>query len=84
MKRVMTRRVSSWTSLAQLEVRMARLDLVDEAVDEGHGADRLDGEQAGAQAVVDIVGVVGDVVGERRRLRLEAGVRLEVERCLAS
>ena len=37
-------------------------------------------EQARAQAVVDVVGVVGDVVGERRRLRLEARVQAEVER----
>ena len=31
-------------------------------------------QQAGAQAVVDVMRVVGDVVGDRRALRLEAGV----------
>ena len=34
---------------------------------------------AGAQPVVEIVVAVGDVVGERRDLRLGAGVRGELE-----
>ena len=34
-------------------------------------------EQARAQAVVDVVGVIGDIVGDRRGLRLEAGVEAE-------
>ena len=34
----------------------------------------LEREQPGAQPVVDVVGVIGDVVGERRRLRFEARV----------
>ena len=37
-------------------------------------------EQTRPQAVVDVVGVVGDVVGDRRRLRLEARVGGEAER----
>ena len=36
-------------------------------------------EQAGAQPVVDVMGVVGDVVGNRRALRLEAGEAVELE-----
>ncbi len=39
----------------------------------------LEGEQAGAQAVIDIVGVIGDVVGDRRDLRLGAGIAPELE-----
>ena len=39
----------------------------------------LDAQQPGAQAVVDVVGVVGDVVGDRRRLRLQAGMKCELE-----
>ena len=58
---------------------MARFDLVDEARDEGHFADRLDAQQSRPQSVVDIVGIVGDVVGERGGLRFEAGVGHEVE-----
>ena len=36
-------------------------------------------EQLGAQAVVDVVGVIGDVVGDGRDLRLGAGVAPELE-----
>ena len=41
-------------------------------------------EQLGAQPVVDIVGVIGDVVGDRRHLRLGAGEgpELQVLMCL--
>ncbi len=38
-----------------------------------------DRNQPGAQTVVDIVGVIGDVVGQRRRLRFGAGEAGEVE-----
>ena len=36
-------------------------------------------EQAGAQAVVDVVVVVGDVVAQRRDLRLRPGMAVELE-----
>jgi len=36
-------------------------------------------KQARAQAVVDVVSVVGDVVGDRSRLRLKAGVQAQVQ-----
>ena len=42
-------------------------------------ADLLDGEQPGAQAVVDVVVVVGDVVGERCDLRFGAGEGFELQ-----
>ena len=38
-----------------------------------HHLEVVDGEQAGAQAVVDVVGVIGDIVGEGRGLRLQRG-----------
>ena len=80
MKRVMTRRVSSWMTRGRLEARMAVLDLGDHRGDEGNGgADVVKREQARPQAVVDVVRVVGDVVGERRRLRLEAREARQVE-----
>ena len=58
---------------------MQALDLVEQRGDERNGADRGEIEQAGAQAVVDVVRVIGDVVGDRRRLRLETGVLAETE-----
>ena len=55
------------------EAGMAVVDLAQELGDEGRGgADVGEREEAGAQAVVDVVRVIGDVVGDRRRLRLEA------------
>ncbi len=36
-------------------------------------------EQAGAQAVVDVVGVIGDIVGDRRDLRLQRGKAPELQ-----
>ena len=38
-------------------------------------------EQLGAQAVVDIVGIIGDIVGERRKLGLGAGEAPQLEIC---
>ena len=40
-------------------------------------------EQLGAQAVVDVMGVIGDVVGDRGDLRLRAGKAPQLESCLA-
>src|SRR6266481_5154925 len=39
----------------------------------------VDVEQAGAESVVDVVIVIGDVVGDRRDLRFAAGPRAEGE-----
>ena len=64
-----------------LEPRMEIVDLAEQSGGEWNGGAELgDRKQAGAQAVVDVVGVVGDVVGDRGRLRLEAGVAGEIER----
>ena len=49
---------------------MKRLDLDQQPAQKGDLAQVVEAEQAGAQAVVDVVGVVGDVVGQRRALRL--------------
>ena len=40
-------------------------------------------EQLGAQSVVDVVRIVGDVVGDRRDLRFGAGMAPERESCVA-
>jgi hypothetical protein len=53
---------------AGLQTRVPRLDLAHEVADEIDAAQILDGEEPGAQAIVDIVGVIGDVIGYRRRL----------------
>ena len=58
---------------------MQALDLVEQLGDERYGADGGEIEQAGAQAVVDVVRVIGDVVGDRRRLRLQTGVLGEMQ-----
>ena len=47
-----------------------------------HFAQVLERDQAGAQAVVDIVIVVGDLVGEIGQLRLETGL-LAIHKALA-
>ena len=44
-----------------------------------HSSSMSSVEQPGAQAIVDVVGVVGDVVGDRRALRFEAGEAVELE-----
>ena len=51
------------------------------ALDQRHAQQGVDVEQAGAKAVVDVVVVVGDVVGDRRHLRLQPrpAAKLEVE-----
>ncbi len=80
MNRVMTRRVSSWIARGCLEAGMESVDLSHQAVDERNGGAKLgEREQTGAQAVVDVMGVIGDIVSDRRRLRLEARMEAEVQ-----
>ena len=56
-----------------LEAGMEVVDLSHQAVDKRNGGAKLGKrEQTGAQAVVDVVGVIGDIVRNRSRLRLEA------------
>ena len=47
---------------------------------ETDAGDVLQFEQTGAQPVVDVVSVIGDVVGDRRRLRLGAGEERQLQR----
>src|SRR5690606_18540912 len=44
-----------------------------------HVLEHVECEQAGAQAVVDVVGVIGDVVGDRGALRLDARMAPQFE-----
>ena len=64
----------------QLEIWMRAIDFVQQRAGERDEADIVQAEQARAQAVVDVVGVIGDVVGDRGRLRLEARESIEFER----
>ncbi len=59
------------------EIRIKRLDLAAEVAQEIHFRHFGEVEQRGAQPVVDVMRIIGDVVGERRRLRLGAGVTCE-------
>ena len=64
-----------------LEAGMEAVDLPHEIADKRNGgADLGERKQAGAQAVVDVVRVIGDIVSDRRGLRLEARMEAEVER----
>ena len=64
-----------------LEAGMEAVDLPHEIADKRNGgADLGEREQAGAQAVVDVVRVIGDIVSDRRGLRLEARMEAEVQR----
>ena len=75
---VIMRRTSSWTSACLIEARKlargcaARIGCVERLLFEV-----CERQQPGAQAVLQIVAVVGDVVGDRRGLRFEAGVKVE-------
>ena len=56
-----------------VERRIVPADLGDDVRRQRHHLEIIDGEQSGAQAVVDVMGVIGDVVGDGRDLRLERG-----------
>ena len=63
-----------------LEPWMEIVDLSHQRVNERNGRANLgQREQAGAQAVVDVVGVIGDIVSDRSGLRLEACVQAQVQ-----
>ena len=62
------------------EPGMKVVDLVEQSFDKRDGCVHfVEREETGAQAVVDVVGVVGDVVGDRRRLRLEARMQAQIQ-----
>ena len=44
-----------------------------------HFLELLKREQPGAQAIINIMIIIGNVVGERRRLRLAAGIAFQFE-----
>ena len=48
-------------------------DIGDHVGCERHDLEIVDPEQAGAQTIVDVVGVIGDVVGDRGDLGLQRG-----------
>ena len=48
-------------------------DIRDDSGRQRHHLEIVDPKQAGAQAIVDIVGVIGDVVGNRGDLGLQRG-----------
>ena len=54
-------------------------DLVQDFAHQRHLGDIVEREQFGAQAVIDVVGVIGNVVGDGCDLRLGAGVAPELE-----
>ncbi len=56
-----------------LDAGIARIDLAHDVADDRNRGDVVERKQVGAQAVVDVVGVIGDVVGERGDLRFRAG-----------
>ena len=62
-----------------LDAGVKPVDLGEDRTDELHGRDIGDREQPGAQAVVDIVVVIGDVVGQGGDLRLGAGPARKLE-----
>src|SRR5271163_4478695 len=59
---------------------MRAFDFVHQRAGEREEPDIVQAEQARAQAIVDVVRVIGDVVGDRGRLRLEARESMELER----
>ena len=63
-----------------LKARMQRVDLSHQAVDERNRDAKLrEREQTGAQAVVDVMSIVGDIVSDCSRLRLEARMETELQ-----
>ena len=80
MNRVMTRRVSSWMTRGSSSPGWRSSISPSSRGDERNGGAELgDRKEARAQAVVNVMGVVSDVVGDCGRLSLEAGMAREIE-----
>ncbi len=59
---------------ARLQMRIARPHLRHEPGEKRHLLQHVEGQIAGTKAVIDIMRVVSDVVGDRRNLRLQTGI----------
>ena len=64
---------------AFFQTRIEIVDLLHQGGKERHVLEHLEGEVARAQAIVDVMRVVGDVVGDGRDLRFEAGMAGKLE-----
>ena len=62
-----------------IEPRMARPYRADDPARQRHGGNVVERKQFGAQSIVDIVGVIGDVVGDGGDLGLNAGEAPELK-----
>ena len=62
-----------------IKLRKGVADLGDDRARQCDGSKLIEAEQVGAQTVVDVVSVVGDVVGNRCDLRLQARKAPELE-----
>ncbi len=62
-----------------VEPRIGGTNRADDLARQRHRGDLVELKQTGAQPVVDVVGVIGDVVGERGDLRLDAGKAPELQ-----
>ena len=78
-KRVMTRRTSSWITRTAPGPGCNR-SISSSSRPGNRPPQVVEREQAGAQAVVNVMGVIGDVVGQCRALRLGVGVGSRSER----
>ena len=59
---------------------MARIDLAHQITDEEHIAQIVDGEEIGAQAIVDVMRIVGNIIRNGGGLRFSAGEACQIER----
>ena len=56
-----------------IDVGKFALDARENVADQGNGAEVVERKKSRAQAIIDVMGVIGDVVGKRGDLRLGAG-----------
>ena len=62
-----------------LKARVQRRDLFANCAQVIDRGDVVQRDQSGAKAIVDVMRIIGDVVGESRRLRLGAGEKVKLE-----
>ena len=73
------RRTVSCTRRAGSSAGNAGVDLAQDVADERHRGDIVERKQIGAQAVVDVMGVIGDVIRQRGHLRFRARLRPQLQ-----